>query len=481
MAKPLHQSTTSDTSASIVKSTAVSGTQKLALGAGFFAMFFAQQSVSVLAIPFYQMTLGVDPFLLGLALTLPLLLGTLLGPWVGHLSDHHQSRFGRRRPFILVASWACCLFFGLIWMVPTGWGELAHLLYFVIFSLLFYVAATFMSVPMTCLSYEMSPDYHQRTEIMGFTTYFLKLGSLLYQWLFPLAQLALFSSVFVGIRYVGWGVALFIFGLLGTLAACYSKEIVQRSSVAFPPVTLGQSLKTLKTNKGLRVLLLLTVLQMAGGAFTASMDYYLLVYFIAEGDIAQGAIFKGWLSMAYAAFGFLTVPLITRLSSRMGKIKALQLIYVVTLVGGACKWFIFTPQGYGWIWLDALLCTAAWTAMTMLIPSMMADLCDEDELKHGQRREGVFVAIHSWVTSLSAALALLLAGLSLNLIGFDAQLSAAQHPDSILAMRVILALGTMLFALCSLLVVRGYHLDAQGSQQISLALAKTKNQGSESI
>ena len=222
---------------------------------------------------------------------------------------------------------------------------------------------------------------------------------------------------------------------------------------------------------------------MAGGAFTASMDYYLLVYFIADGDIAQGAIFKGWLSMAYAAFGFLTVPLIYALSSRVGKIKAMQLIYVVTLGGGACKWFIYTPQGYGWMWLDALFCTAAWTAMTMLIPSMMADLCDEDELKHGQRREGVFVAIHSWVTSISAALALLLAGLSLNLIGFDAQLSAAQNPDSILAMRVILALGTMVFALCSLLIVRGYHLDVQASQRISQALAKTKdqNQGSESI
>ncbi len=481
MAKPLHHNTTVSTSTS--ESIRVSGTQKLALGAGFFAMFFAQQSVSVLAIPFYQMTLGVDPFLLGLALTLPLLLGTLLGPWVGHLSDHHHSRFGRRRPFILIASWACCLFFGLIWMVPTGWSELAHLLYFVVFSLLFYIAVTFMSVPMTCLSYEISPDYHQRTEIMGFTTYFLKLGSLLYQWLFPLAQLAIFSSVFVGIRYVGWGVALFIFGLLGTLAACYSKEVVHRSAVTFPPVTLRHSLKTLKTNKGLRVLLLLTVLQMAGGAFTASMDYYLLVYFIADGDIAQGAIFKGWLSMAYAAFGFLTVPLIAALSSRVGKIKALQLIYILTLVGGACKWFIFTPQGYGWIWLDALLCTAVWTAMTMLIPSMMADLCDEDELQHGQRREGVFVAIHSWVTSLSAALALLLAGLSLNLIGFDAQLSAAQNPDSILAMRVILALGTMVFAFCSLLLVRRYHLDVQASQQISLALAESKKQyqGSESI
>ncbi len=75
------------------------------------------------------------------------------------------------------------------------------------------------------------------------------------------------------------------------------------------------------------------------------MDYYLLVYFIADGDIAQGAIFKGWLSMAYAAFGFLTVPLIAALSSRVGKIKALQLIYILTLVGGACKWFIFYAPG----------------------------------------------------------------------------------------------------------------------------------------
>ena len=59
MAKPLHHNTTVSTSTSeLIR---VSGTQKLALGAGFFAMFFAQQSVSVLAIPFYQMTLGQAP------------------------------------------------------------------------------------------------------------------------------------------------------------------------------------------------------------------------------------------------------------------------------------------------------------------------------------------------------------------------------------------------------------------------------------
>ncbi|MDX3773432.1 MFS transporter [Chromatiaceae bacterium AAb-1] len=444
--------------------------RQLALGAGFFAMFFASQSVSVLAIPFYQMTLGVDPFLLGMALTLPVLLGTFLSPWVGHLSDHSRSRFGRRRPFVLLASWCSCLAFGAIWMVPAGWSELAQLLYFVCFSVLFYIAATFMAVPMTCLAYEMSPDYHERTAIMGFTTYFVKLGSLLYQWLFPLAQLALFGSVFVGIRYVGWGVAIFIIGLLGTLAAVYSREAVRVTAPVRQRPKLGASLKVLSRNTSLRVLLVLTILQMAGGAFTASMDYYLLVYYMCGGDIAEGSVWKGVLSVSYAGLGFLTVPLIARLSAKRGKITALQWIYLLTIIGGCLKWFIFTPDIRWLLILDAVFCTGVWTTMTMLIPSMMADVCDEDELLHGQRREGLFVALHNWITSLSAALALLLAGLSLNLIGFDAQLQGNQSDTSMLSMRIILSFGTVLFALLSLWCLHYYRLTASRSQHISQQL-----------
>lgn len=450
--------------------------QRLALGAGFFAMFFAAQSVNVLAVPFYQMTLGVDPFLLGLALTLPVLLGTVLGPWVGHLSDQSKSRFGRRRPFILIASWLSCLCFGLIWMVPAHWSETAQLLYFVLWSLAFYIAATFVAVPMTCLAYEMSPDYHQRTEIMGFTTYFLKLGSLLYQWLFPLAQLALFSSVFIGIRYVGWGVAVFILGLLGSLAAIYSRERAPRRAPLLPRASLRDSLATLGANRSLRVLLLLTLLQLGGGAYSAGMDYYLLVYFMFDGNIAEGAIWKGALSVAYAALGFATVPWLVRLSSRYGKVRALVLIYWLTALGGALKWFIFTPGTGWWLLLDAVFCTAIWTAMTMLLPSMLADVCDEDELLHGERREGLFVALHNWVSSISVALALLLAGLSLNLIGFDARLGGAQPEQSIFAMRLILCFGTVLFSLMSLICLRYYRLTAARSQQISRQLLAQHSQ-----
>jgi GPH family glycoside/pentoside/hexuronide:cation symporter len=194
------------------------------------------------------------------------------------------------------------------------------------------------------------------------------------------------------------------------------------------------------------------------------------VYYMCGGDIAEGSVWKGVLSVSYAGLGFLTVPLIARLSAKRGKITALQWIYLLTIIGGCLKWFIFTPDIRWLLILDAVFCTGVWTTMTMLIPSMMADVCDEDELLHGQRREGLFVALHNWITSLSAALALLLAGLSLNLIGFDAQLQGNQSDTSMLSMRIILSFGTVLFALLSLWCLHYYRLTASRSQHISQQL-----------
>lgn len=439
---------------------------KFALGIGFFAMFFANQSIAVLAIPFYQMTLGVDPFLLGIALTIPIIISTSLGPWVGHLSDNFSSAYGRRRPFIFVGAWLSCFTFGAIWMVSPSWSETVQLIYFVLCSIIFNICVVFLSVPLTCLSYEMSDDHHERTKIMGFTSYFIKIGSLLHQWLFPLSQLAIFGGLFLGVKFVGWGVAVFIIGFLGCIPSFFCYERVPTklftSSVGNhykKNLGLFRSLASLRKNKALIILLILTVIQLCGGAFTASMDYYLVVYYQHSGDVAEGAIWKGVLSTSYAVFGLLSIPLIAKLSVTYGKVKALKLIYLLTAIGGVLKWFIFTPDVRWLLLLDAVFCTAIWTAMTMLIPSMLADLCDEDEVLHQQRREGLFVSIHTWVVNFSMAAALLLSGIALNMVGFDASDHINQSDESILLMRLILSLGTVFFSLIPLYFIRYYHID----------------------
>ena len=434
----------------------VTASQKWSLGAGFFATSFVSQSLAVLAVPFYQMTLGVDPFLLSIALIVPALLASLLNPWVGQLSDHWVSRWGRRRPFILLAAWLCALCYGLVWMVPENWSANAQLVYFAATSLLLYCAFVLLNVPMTCLSFEISNEPQARLALMGFTTYFVKLGTLLYQWLFPLAQLALFSSVFLGIKVVGWVVAVLVIGGLGMLPAlfCRERQFVKQTRT---PLRLADSWRLIRADKSFAVILLICVLQLAGGAFSASMDYYLLVYFVHAGDLVQGSLDKGWLSTAYTVLGMLAIPLLIKGAGRWGKERVLQWVFLLTLVAGLAKWYVFVPDIGAWLMLDALFGTVVWSAMACLIPAMIADISDRHFQQSGHAAEGRYVAVYMLVVNVSAALAVLAAGLSLNLTGFDAILGSQQSPASLTNMRLVLSLGTAAFSLLAWYLVR-YHL-----------------------
>ncbi|MDF0534872.1 MFS transporter [Shewanella sp. A32] len=434
--------------------------QKLALGAGFFAMLFASQSVQVLAIPFYQMQLGVDPFLLSLALALPVVAGLLITPWIGYVSDHWPGRIGKRRPLIIVGSLFSALLFGCIWMVPAHWPMLWQLSYFALFYLLFSIAAAVVAVPTTSLSYEITHDESQRAAIMAVNTYFIKLASVLYQWLFPLACLAIFASVVVGIRWVGWGVALLLIGVMGVLPAVFCRESASTVVSYMAPGKPGftESLQQLLRHKLLILLMTICLLQLGGSVFAASMDYYLLVYFVSHGDITQGAYWKGVLSTAYALTGFASVPLVSYLHRRCGAVGALGWVLVLTLLGGIAKWFLFVPNIGFWIVLDAVLCTSVWTAMTTLIPALNAGLSDAESRRRCQPTAGMFAAIYNSATSLASILALLASGAALNIIGFDAAAGGAQSASSITAMRFILAGGTVLFGILSLWCLHSYHI-----------------------
>ncbi|WP_075186487.1 MFS transporter [Teredinibacter haidensis] len=433
----------------------VSSRNRFALGLGFFTLFFTGQGIHILAVPYYQMTLGVNPLLLSVAMTLPMLLGSTLGPWVGHLSDnYYHKRYGRRRPFIFVAAWCSGLFYGLVWMVPEHWPGHYQLLYFALTTALFYVAASFFTVPLNGLAYEITDDYYQRTRIMGFTAYFLKMGSLLYQWVFPLAQLSLFASVVVGVRTVGWGLALLVFGIFGMMPALLIKEHVA-SDLERGHNGIIASLQLVLKNRAMVLLILLMFLQMGGAAFSATMDYYLLVYFVHAGDIVEGAVAKGILSTSYALVSIACVPLVTRLACENSKLTVLKSIYLINAIGGVAKWFIFTP-GAGWIIvLDAVLCGAIWTAMVVLIPSMIADLSQQHSEKEQVNHAGMYASVHAWVLSVSSVLAFLCSGLSLSLMGFDAQLGGNQPAHSINTMRIILVGGTILFSLLPLALFYG--------------------------
>jgi Na+/melibiose symporter-like transporter len=385
-----------------------------------------------------------------------MLLGSSISGYVGRASDRCQSRFGRRRPFLLAGVLGLSVSFILMWQVPAHWPPLWQLGYFAVLSLVFFLALPLLAVPLSSLVFEQTPDPQQRTAVFGLASAVQKLGSLGYQWLVPLSQLALFGTFQQGVRWVGALIGALLIALPGLWLACCSREPDRpAASVALPakpPPITQNSLQLLRQRPALRWLLLLCLLQLCGCAFVATMDYYLLVYAMSQADLVAGSWWKALLSSGYALAGLAFVPVLVWSSARFGAVRTLCWVFILNTIGGAAKWWLYQGAPSYWLLLDAMLCSAAWTAMAMLIPTLLAQTEPP-----GSRQFGAISALHHWVVSVSAALSMLLSGLALNGLGFDAAAGTAQASGVLDQMRALLSGGTVLCSLFALLALWRYQ------------------------
>jgi GPH family glycoside/pentoside/hexuronide:cation symporter len=439
----------------------VSFKEKVALGAGYLAKFYGDNGVKSLTIPFYQMFLKVDPALLGLVLALPRFWDAITDPFVGKISDNYRSKFGRRKPIIVLGAILQAFAFGAIWMVPAGLSQTATIAYLTVTLLLFYTCFSIFSVPLMSLTYEMTADYQERTRVSAFGVFFGKIGELTYNWVFWVANLAVFASVYHGMRTVGWAVAILAMGLAGMIPGLLVRERQFKLAAKQEKVRLLPAFKACFSNKAFIILIGFTICQVLAGMLSSNIDYYILVYHMHGGDIAEGTKWKAVLSSGFAVVGILSIFPISAMANRLGKRNTLFVIFGLNFLGGLAKWFIFTPGNPWKILLDPLLCGPAWTAVNILTVSMLADVCDDDELRHGLRREGMIGALFSWIQKTGFALAYLGSGLALNFVGFHAAAGGAQSPGAITGMRLILAGSITLWSVFAIGLLAFYPLSKE--------------------
>ena len=96
---------------------------------------------------------------------------------------------------------------------------------------------------------------------------------------------------------------------------------------------------------------------------------------------------------------------------------------------------------------------------------MMADICDNDELRHGERREGMFGAVYNWVAKTAVSLSFFAGGMSLVLVGFDAELGGNQSADTFLGMRLLMVLGGMIPNMIALFLLQFYPITKESATQ----------------
>ncbi|MBE2213346.1 MAG: MFS transporter [Opitutaceae bacterium] len=444
--------------------------EKLALGVGGLPMFLGLAAIGSFATPFYQMTLKLDPVWLAAALTVPRFLDAFIDPLVGRFSDNFHSRFGRRRPLVALGAIVQALAFGMIWMVPTGWGQVALTAWLVATQIVFYLGYSFFSVPFLALQYEITPDYDERTRVSSFVGFFGKAGEMGYNYIFPIASSVMFASAIVGVRTLGWVVGFIFLGLVALIPALLVRERYFHKTAKQETVRLLPGIAAAFSSRAFAVLVALTLLQIVAGMFASNLDRYILVYYLFDGDVAVGETWKGHLSLAYAIVGILAIYPVSWLAQRIGKTQTVAITFVLVFVGALGKWLLYTP-GHEWkILIDPLLCGPVWIAINILTPAMLADICDEDELRGGLRREGLFGAIFSWIQKVGYSTAFFGAFLSLDLTGFDAALGGDQTPETILRLRLILALSTAAWAVFAIVLLRAYPLDRKRAHEIRAQL-----------
>lgn len=443
--------------------------QKLAYGGGAFADNTMQNGINTMANPVFNMTLAVDPGLLSTALALPRLWDAIVDPFVGSASDNARTRWGRRKPFIVTGSILCGLLFALVWMVPHGWSQWGYLAHFLAVSLLFYTAYAVFAMAFGALGMEMSPDYHERTRVMAFKTFFGSVSGISTSWMLWLSQRPCFSDTLEGMRWVGAGIGLTI-ALLGILPALFIKERAQVAVIRQKKLPLIKSLREAVGVKPFRLLLYSVALMAIGIFMVNSLGYYINIYYVHGGDMRAASAVQGWAGSTYCLSSMVALPFITRASTRFGKRRTLAAALCFPLAGTLLKWACYNPN-YPYLQLvPVLLMGSGMAALWTLLGSMVADVCDVDEFEHGVRREATLNAVFAWAFKFGLTLALLLSGFVVAFSGFKAEFGGAQTPEALVIMRLLYALVPATALALTILIVLRFPIDQKEAYAIRAKL-----------
>lgn len=458
MKPDLHTPPPISESAARVASDRTTWKERIGFAIGTLPFNFGASGINQLAYPIYNLTLGMSPTLIGLALAIVRLWDGFTDPLMGSISDNSRHRWGRRRPFIAVGAVLCAFTFPLIWLVPTGWGGGAAFSYFLATLLLFYTAFTIYGVPYLTLGYEMSPDSNERVRIHAVRAMVSKLTFFIVPWIFAVAQLPIFESTIQGMRALGWLLGGLFLALAVPTVLLTRERTATRAVKQQEKVPLVAGLKLTFQNRAFLFLVVIVLGMLVGTNLVGYLGIYVNSYHVFDGDTVAGAAMHAKAQTVYAVAGMIAVPIVSKCATRFGKLTVLRWCIACGIAGSISKFWFFSDVYPQLQYLSMLMLSPAISGFWVLIDPMKADTADFDEFTSGCRREGTYAAVANWLEKMTLTATMLLSGMLLDLSGFDASLGSGQSESSLLIIRVAFAGVPAALLLVSLYLASRYPL-----------------------
>ena len=432
--------------------------------------------------PFYAQDIGISMAMVGFVLMIARVTDVITDPLIGRLSDRWQTRFGRRKPWLVAGTLVMVVAAFQVFMPGKGAGAL-HLL---IWTSILYLGWTMVMIPHHAWGAELSEFYHERSRVAAAREVFILCGLLLagivpalvqrmgasfeagetqsavMRFLIPLLgeEGALGTGVAPILSAIAW-ILIVLLPLVVFLAVFRVKETTPRTAGR---IDWKRGMVILKKNGSLQLMMLILVVVVAAESFRSALSVFFMQYVI---DI-QAKI--GLMYLIYFVAGILGIPVWLFLGKKIGKHRALCTAAAVSGLAIASMYFLEAGHLGPFAALFAIkgFCFGAYQ---LLLSSMLADIVDLDVAQSGEQRTGLLFAFSGMATKMSMAAGV---GLSLGLLslaGFNAA-DGIHAPRQIMALKMLYIIGPLLMYVTVFFLARKYPLTSRHHDKLRRIIAR---------
>jgi len=373
---------------------------------------------------------GLEPRLASFGALIGIVWDAVNDPIIGIISDRLNTRWGRRRPFLLWFAIPFGLSFVILWSAPNWENQFALLAYVTLSFMISDTLTTLVAVPFMSLTPELTPDYDERTTLTSFRSFFQLVGALS----IVIAAPAIVDLVIAagGTQQRGFMVVGAIFGSIGAIPLLLIGLFIRETSTPEQQqrVPFFETLKAAWGNIPFRYAVGLHMLNWSAVDMVAVVFPYFLLYWVAQGNLlASIRIFGFDLAYESAFFGILMsvcilfVPFWLWFSKVRNKREAYALGMIVWVVASFLMYTIH-PGQTTYLLVIAALAGIGVSAAYTLPDSLFADVIEWDELRTGRRQEGIFYGIRTLIRKLTGALVIFI---TLQALGWSGYISPPEN------------------------------------------------------
>lgn len=456
--------------------------QKIAFGIGMLANQMFPASLGIFMVVLVQ-NLGFPGWMWGIVYFIPRVLDAVTDPIMGFISDNTRSVWGRRRQYVFIGAILMGITFSVMWQLYGENSVNYNFTYFLFGSFAFYIGLTVFSVPYVAMGYEMSEDFHERTQIMAIAQWIGQWAWVIAPWFWVIMyEPSWFETPEAATRELAVWVGI-IFAICAMMPAIFipskSTKNENYSPLTFNAIgdSISQIVKGFKeafSSTPFRKLCISTFFIFNAFNTVAGFVFFIVVWHLFNGDAGAA----GYWTPIFGSVGalvttFIVIPIVAWMSKKYGKKNAFMISQSIALAGYASLWFLFIP-GKPWMFIFSLpFHSFGIGSLFVLMMSMTADVIDIDELNYGVRREGVFGAIYWYMVKFGFAIAGGLSGVILTVVGFDGN-AAAQPEGAVDGLRLFFSGLPMLGTLAAMYLMHDYDVDEAKANEVREELKKRK-------